>query len=146
MKRKNYFKMKLTKVKYYHTSLKHHKPGDILEGRHHDNWNPGLWVFLVDTPLPHFTIHSNAVEENWFVYEVKPDGNVKLGHEEDIIAKMAEIVRCVGGARGNQIIITNVLKGLWEKKMSVMVVRCYAPVLRNEHPMREFVIYGIGEN
>jgi hypothetical protein len=56
--------MKLTKVKYYHTLSKHHKPGDILERRHPASWNPGLWVFIVDTPLPHFTIHSSSVEEN----------------------------------------------------------------------------------
>ena len=100
MKKSKKIKVKLSKVKYYHASSMRHKPGDILEGRHSDGWNPGLWVFLVDTPLPHFTIHSSAVEENWFVYEIKPDGNVKLGHEEDLIAKRVEIVRCVGRARG----------------------------------------------
>jgi len=89
------------KTKYYHASARRYSPGDVVVGH---SWCPshrGLWVFLSNSPVPHYTIASIAVKENWHVYEVVPNGKCKLSNFEcEIIAESVIIVSKVGNARG----------------------------------------------
>lgn len=81
-------------MKYYHASPHRFKPGDLIGS--HDTL-----VFMTGAQMPHYTIHREATRENWFVYRVRPLYKVNQGHcWDEAWTVMAEIVRCVGTARG----------------------------------------------
>lgn len=89
------------KMKYYHASKYRHSPGEVLAGKSNSWDRVGLWVFMTTSPIPHYTIRKQAVAENWFIYEVKPIGKVKIGQcWDEALARFVEVTRRVGHARG----------------------------------------------
>lgn len=54
-------------------------------------------VCLSDSPYPHCTIAPMAHEENWFIYEVSPLGEIGYGHEyKELICFAAVVKRQLG--------------------------------------------------
>lgn len=93
-------------MKYYHASPHRFKKGDLI-GNHH---RP---VFMTQEPLPHYTIHTAAVIDNWFIYQVRPLYKVYIGTVwDEAITVMAEVVKVLGRARG----INNNRKKHWKDK------------------------------
>lgn len=94
-------------MKFYHASPHRFKPGDLIGS--HDT--P---VFMTGAQMPHYTIHAQAVKENWYVYRVRPLYKVNPGHVwDEAWTVMAEVVRCVAAARG----IDRNRKKHWKKKV-----------------------------
>ena len=88
------------KRKYYHASPKRHKPGEVLVGQS-CGWSSSVpVVFMTQSPIPHYTIFDEAVEDNWFIYRVIPTSKVKIGRcWDEALSESVEIVKCVGRAR-----------------------------------------------
>ena len=56
---------KYSKKKYYHASPFKYKPGERLVP---SAMNPE-WIFLTNSPKPHYSVAPAAVRENWYIYE-----------------------------------------------------------------------------
>lgn len=81
-------------MKYFHSSPKKFKPGDII-GRH------DLPIFMTQDPNPHYTILTKATIENWNVYEVRPISKVHLGKcWDELVCNQVEVIKRIGSARG----------------------------------------------
>lgn len=97
---------KTGKTKLYHASPKRFKVGKTLMpgadlGKKSDSFGWGTHgVFMTNSPVPHFTIMNISYADGWNVYEVKPEGKVRLGMWDDVFAPRADVVKHVGNARG----------------------------------------------
>lgn len=81
--------------KYYHASPRRFRIGTVLL--------PGEKgaVFMTTSPVPHYTIFDEAIEDGWHVYQVEPIGEVWYGSLwDELTCHQAEVVRYVGKARG----------------------------------------------
>lgn len=100
-------------VKLYHASPKRFKRGEILSARsngivikggsknqHYKVAGVRPSVFMTDSPIPHYTIFDEAIEENWYVYQVEPIGKVWVGDFSEVLSDAARIIKCVGSSRG----------------------------------------------
>ena len=87
---------------YYHSSRKRFHVGDIIGGRSFYGHASYCGLCLTNSPVPHYTIIDEAVELNFFIYEVCPMGKVYFGsfYDEYFSPQGAVIVRCVGRAKG----------------------------------------------
>jgi hypothetical protein len=93
------------KVKYYHGSSVKFKPGDELDpniDKNNFNFSENGTIYLTSEPRPHYTVFDNAMEENWYIYEVLPTGKVFYSRmwQEYVTFKPCEIIKVVGSARG----------------------------------------------
>ena len=93
----------MPKHRYFHASPFHFSPGDVLHGRSCgvDPQSRVPVVFLNQSPMPHYSIWDRAVQENWFVYEVRPLSRVRFDRSwDEAFSTHVEVVRRVGHARG----------------------------------------------
>jgi hypothetical protein len=90
----------MTKPRFYHASPRRFRHGDLLTGGHDGGYGyPHPNVCMTNSPAPHGTVAHKAVEENWLVYEVQPNGTVT--HNEgngEYQARSATVLQCVGRA------------------------------------------------
>lgn len=94
------------KKKYYHASKKLFKPGDVLTIGNDTNFRSsqkGL-IYLTEKPEAHYTVAQKAFDENWHVYEVRPEfpKSVKYSSywDEWVTDKPCIVVKRLGSARG----------------------------------------------
>ena len=95
--------------KYYHASPKHFKPGDYLtpnlpEYKSNFQFSQSEYIYLTESPVPHYTIVDKANAENWNVYEVLPTNpkRVWIGKcwDEWFTDRPCVVQKLVGSARG----------------------------------------------
>lgn len=90
--------------RFYHASPYRLRHGTILRyGIKDQNFKTEYYnegVFLTIEPNPHFTVRTKAIEQNWYVYEVTPIGDIQLGGWNDLVCQEAKVIKCVGNARG----------------------------------------------
>ena len=91
--------------KYYHCSPALLVPGDLIlpggKGKSNYKASDPLCIYLTSRATPHFTVLEKAIEENWYVYEVKPQGKITIGIWDDYISESpAQVINRLGNARG----------------------------------------------
>jgi hypothetical protein len=95
--------------RYYHASPKRFKSGQILTGGHEGGYwsergdEPSPNLCLTTSPVPHATIFTKAIEDNWFVYEVEPLQDIDDQHpngNDEVQCHSARVIKLVGSARG----------------------------------------------
>jgi hypothetical protein len=92
------------RLKFYHASPRRFRNGDILVGGQPGGFGyAGHMVSLTTEPYPHITIKSNAVSEDWFVYEVEPNDKIQFLRTDygtgEYRTRSATVIRNLGKAR-----------------------------------------------
>jgi len=82
---------------FYHASPGSFLPGTVLEPQAKKNFACSQgYVYLTDSPRPHYTVEATARSENWLVYQVEPLGPLRLGRWDDLICEAARVLTCLG--------------------------------------------------
>jgi hypothetical protein len=90
------------KVRWFHASPKRFHVRDVLSAHFSKTGIAGEgWLHLTASEVLHYTIDEVAVRDNYYIYEVNPLGKLKWeGNFDSALCQRAEVVRCVGRARG----------------------------------------------
>lgn len=92
---------------FFHASPHRFTVGDVLEPQPPAKRNFACssgFVYLTDSPAPHYCLEVIAKEDGWLVYRVLPLGQVRPGLVDDLICERARVLECLGPAstfRGN---------------------------------------------
>lgn len=102
---------------FYHASPVKFRRGALLTGGHSGGYGSAhSSVCMTDCAAPHATIAGKAIEGNWYVYLVAPEGPVSyVGGNGEYQARAATVVDCVGRA---QALAARVTRGALRDKYS----------------------------
>jgi len=86
---------------FFHASPHRFNVGDMLEPQPLSKRNFACsagFVYLTDSPAPHYCLDVIAKEDGWLVYRVEPLGQVRPGLADDLICERARVLECLGPA------------------------------------------------
>ena len=86
---------------FFHASPHHFAVGDMLEPQPPSRRNFACsagFVYLTDSPAPHYCLDVIAKEDGWLVYRVEPIGPVRPGLVDDLLCERAQVLECLGPA------------------------------------------------
>ncbi len=86
---------------FFHASPHRFAVGDMLEPQPPSKRNFACsagFVYLTDSPAPHYCLDVIAKEDGWLVYRVLPIGQVRPGLVDDLLCGHARVLECLGPA------------------------------------------------